>query len=67
MIETLSNFDPEDLSDTLARVQSWAHERSNFDSEFIDSLVEHFEESGYLSDAQLIALDNIIQQFNIEI
>lgn len=46
-------------------ILDWAKSHSSFDTEFVESVLEYFEEHYELTDAQDAALDNIIEKFGI--
>lgn len=51
----------------IKSILEWAKVKTFFDTEFIESLQDQFEEKGYLSDAQERAVDKIIKKFRIPI
>ena len=55
------------LSEKIQAVLEWADENGWFDTDFIESLDNHLEGIGSLTDNQEQALDNIIDKFNIEV
>jgi hypothetical protein len=55
-----------DIEEKIEMVLEWAdNENPDFDTEFIESLQEQYEEKGWLSEKQEEALDNIINKFRI--
>ena len=58
-----------DVSDTIQAVNNWAMADGNedFDTTFVESLSEGLEKFGHLTERQVSALENIIDQFNIDI
>jgi len=55
-----------EIENKLQGVINWAEEQENFDATFVYSLQEYFEREGRLSQRQLEALDNIIENCNID-
>ena len=55
--------------DKIKAVLAWAETDSpeSFDSSFVESLSEQYEERGSISPRQAMALDNIIDKFEIDI
>jgi hypothetical protein len=54
------------IKDTVEMVLDWADDHPRFDASFIESLKEQLENKGYLSEKQIMALENIIERFNID-
>ena len=57
-----------DIEEKIQMVLDWADSDDapdNWDTSFIESLQEQYEEKNWLSDRQEAALDNIIDKFNI--
>lgn len=50
----------------IEMVLEWAKDKPKFDTEFIESLNEFFENNGHLTESQEDALDNIIHKWGIE-
>lgn len=57
-----------DIGEKIDMVLEWADSEDaprDFDTSFVESLQEQFEDRGWLSDRQEEALDNIINKFGI--
>jgi hypothetical protein len=52
--------------DEIELILDWAEDNTWFDTTFVYSLRDQYEAKGRLSDAQIAALENIIDRFNIE-
>jgi hypothetical protein len=54
--------------DRLESIRNWAEEHSNFDTTFIDSLIEQVDEKCRpLSEPQRESIDNILDRFSIDL
>lgn len=51
----------------VGAVLDWAEENENFDTTFVESLAEHLESRGDLSEKQRTALENIIISCKIDV
>lgn len=49
----------------LQTIYDWCEFKPWFDTEFIDSLQEFYEKTGFLTEAQMESLQNIIDRFHI--
>jgi len=54
-----------DTIDRIDGVLDWAEEHPTFDTDFVESLKEQYNEKGELTMNQEQALDNIIERFDI--
>jgi hypothetical protein len=54
------------IAEKIALVQDWALEHEFFDTTFVDSLAEQIKKGRDLTDKQVQALMNIIDQWNME-
>lgn len=53
----------------LLAIMSWYDDENaiSFNIEFIESLLEQYEEKDYLSEGQKEAIENIVERFDIDI
>jgi len=57
--------DSEEIESKLTMVLNWAGKNKQFDPAFVQSLAEFYEKNGKLSEKQLMALDKIIDRWDI--
>lgn len=56
-----------EYQDKIDSIMSWAEERDDFDTSFVERMSGILRESGrLLTEAQKAAIDNIIERFGIE-
>ncbi len=56
-----------DAEEKIEMVLEWADEKDrDFDTEFVESLQEFFDDNGHLTTAQMKALDNIIDRWGVK-
>ena len=61
-------YNPDEYSDKIDAILEWADDgRAWFDTLFVEKMAEQLEEYSTLTDAQRVALDNIIDKFHIEV
>lgn len=53
------------IANYLDEILTWAEEHPHFETDFIESLKEQFENKGDLSDKQIVALQNIAEKWDI--
>lgn len=59
-------MDHERVHELFEIIYDWADGKSFFDTTFIDSLHEQYEQREFLSESQIQALENIVEKFNME-
>lgn len=57
---------PEILEGKIEMILSWADERPDFDTGFVESLKAQLEDKGSLTGKQIDALNRIIEKFEID-
>ena len=56
---------PLSYEEKLQRIISFASDKPWFDGEMYEDILDQYDRIGYLSDAQMEAIDNVIEGFNI--
>ena len=65
MNDSPPHFDYE-VERKLDAVMTWADNHPHFDTEYVESLIDQFDDRGKLSSSQEDALDNIIEKWHID-
>lgn len=56
----------EEYTDKLEYIIEWSHSNSNFDTTFVDDLYDDVNSGEELSDGACDAIDNILENWNID-
>lgn len=56
----------EAAQELIDRILLWANDVPNFDTTFVEMMQDSLDEYGHLTDAQFVALENIIEKWCVE-
>jgi len=55
-----------EYTDKCNMILNWADRKPKFNKDFIESVIAFMEESDYITDSQMNAIDNIIEKCRIK-
>lgn len=60
------NETSEAARELIDRILLWANDVPNFDTTFVETMQDSLDEYGYLTNAQFVALETIIEKWRVE-